>query len=143
VSWWIWLIIAVFAGIVEIMSLTFFLLWVAIGSLIGMVLSLFQVSWLWQIICASVATVGLSFFTKPLLKDWKQRKTYVPRVETIVGRRGIAVSIIEPGRMGMVRIDGETWSAVADTTVKTGTPILVREVRSSILVVEPDLKEER
>jgi inner membrane protein len=142
VSWWIWLIIAVVAGIVEIISLTFFLLWVAIGSLIGMILSLFQVSWLGQIICACVAALGLSFFTKPLLKDWKQRKTYVSRVETMAGRRGITVSTIEPGRMGMVRIDGETWSAVADTSVKTGTPILVREVRSSILVVEPHPKEE-
>lgn len=136
-NWWMWLIIAALCGIIEMMSMTFFLLWVAVGAVLGMILSLLHLPLLWQIAGFCLASVALFLSTRPLMRDWKEKKTYVSRMETLVGSRGVTETAIVPGRLGMVHIAGETWSAVADEMIPRGATVIVQEVRSSLVVVKP------
>lgn len=66
-------------------------------------------------------------------------------MDALLGRTAIVSEEITPGRPGRVRIDGDNWQVVADSssdTVRRGTEVVVTGYDSIILKVRPSRGDE-
>jgi membrane protein implicated in regulation of membrane protease activity len=134
-GWVIWLLLAGGLFIAEMLTLTFYLLWLGIGALVGACVALF-VSNLWvQVVCASIVSIVLTIFSKPLVRKFRIGKGYKDAVDTIVGKTGIVMQDITEETNGIVKIGGDTWSATASESIMQGEKVAIVERRSTILVV--------
>jgi membrane protein implicated in regulation of membrane protease activity len=66
---------------------------------------------------------------------WSKRRRVAVGTETLVGRRAVVSVGCRP--QGQVRVAGEIWQARCDAGADVGDPVVVREVRGLMLVVEP------
>lgn len=123
-----WLIAAGVLFVVEMMTLTFYLLWLSIGALAGGVLSLFVPdSILLQVVVGSLVALGLTLFSKPLVSKFRSSRGFKDTGTEIVGRQGVVIEPIEQGRYGQVKVGGDTWSASSDESLSKDE--LVRVVK--------------
>ena len=135
--WWLWFLIALSVGILEIMSVTFVLLWIAVGALLTTVFALFVHNiGLQLLLFASLSTV-LFVVTRPFARRWRGHKTIPDRNDTLVGLTGVVVTSAPEGELGTVRIHGELWSAVAHQPLYGGQTIRVVTATATVLTVEP------
>jgi membrane-bound serine protease (ClpP class) len=58
-------------------------------------------------------------------------------VEELLGERGVAISGLQGGVEGLIRIHGENWRAIAQQDVSVGGAVEVRKVAGLTLHVEP------
>lgn len=135
-AWWVWLIIAFALGIVELSSVTFVLLWFAIGALVTAFVSLaIHDVWL-QLLVFAVLGLALFVASRPLTRKWKRVKSYPDRSETLIGKTGVVVAASEPGAFATVRVQGDLWSARSNSKLEPGQNIIVRAASATILTVE-------
>lgn len=135
--WWLWLIVAVVLGIIEIATFTFVLLWIAIGGLITAVLApMIPNVWV-QLLLFAVVSLVLYWATRPLARKWKQQRTYLNPVESLVGKKAHVVTAANPGSLATVRVGGEVWSATSDEPLAAGAAVLILEANSTVLHVAP------
>ena len=142
-AWWIWLLIGVALGIVELTSVTFVLLWFAVAAVVTSALTL-VLHPLWaQLLVYVVISVGLYLVTRPLAHKWRGTKTYSNHLQSRLGQTGTVVSGAQPGAFATVRIEGELWSATCRTTLQAGQSIVVQAADGAVLHVAlaPDKEE--
>lgn len=137
----VWLGLALVLGIIELMSTTFILLWVAIAAVVTGILSFPMQAFAWQLALFVVLSVILLLATRPLVRRWRtpSKVTYLSNVQALEGETGIVVSRIAGGQAGLVRIDGQVWSARADDPalqLEKGEWVKVRSAKSAFLIVE-------
>lgn len=89
---------------------------------------------------ALAASMVTAWIAKDLLLYPYLRRFYhsEPAERRIVGERGIALSILQPG--GFVRVHGEIWQAYVPSTIgrlPEGAHVTVRDIHGLLLVVEP------
>ncbi len=137
-AWWIWLIVAFGIGIIELATVTFVLLWMAIAALVTAVLSL-AITGVWaQFFIFAIISVGLYFATRPLAQRWRNKRRYpASRMEGMVGERALVVKGAQPGRLATVRVNGELWSAQSTVSLEPGHWVVIVRAESSVLFVQP------
>lgn len=103
-------------------------------TLVALVLALLFLSspWNWLLV-AGAATVDV--VETAALVWWSKRRRAAVGVETLVGRRAIAATGLDPG--GQVRVDGELWEARSTVAVDPGAEVEIRGVDALVLDVEP------
>ena len=90
----IWLIVAILFAVAELMTTTLTLIWFSIGAVILIFLSSIIDSILIQIIIfAIISTLMLTI--------------------AIINKKGIVKETIYPNKVGIVIIEGESWSAIS------------------------------
>lgn len=141
-AWIIWLIIAAFLVIVEVLTQMIWALCLSIGAIGAFVSSLCGVSTEWQltvlVIMAVIAyIVLLPYYNKRVRKA--SSKIARTGMDALLGRRATVTNEIRPGEMGRARIDGDNWQVVAPgatETIKAGEQVCVTAYDSNILTVE-------
>ncbi len=114
-DWWaIWLIVAGALIILEMVTLTFYLLWLGIGAIVAAIVALplpdaFSV----QAIAGGVVALLLTLYTKPLTRKFRQSKGFSDAALELIGKPGIVTEEIADGAPGIVKIGGDTWSAIS------------------------------
>lgn len=112
-AWIVWLVLILVFVIIEMLTLDFVFLMIAVGSLGGLVSGLFGVPWWLQLIIAAILSVVLIFFIRPpllhaLKKGGDPAKSNVDR---LIGMGGVVVSTVTR-TAGLVKLQvGETWTA--------------------------------
>ncbi|GMA50288.1 hypothetical protein GCM10025857_16450 [Alicyclobacillus contaminans] len=135
--WWEWLIAAAVLGIVEVLTVTFVLLWIAIGALITAFLTPFvPTPWMQLLIFAVISVISL-IATRPLVRRWRSPRGLPLQRDHMVGQRGVVVTAVEPGAYATVRVKGDLWSARCDQPLKEGQEVAVVAVSSAVLTVVP------
>lgn len=135
--WMFWLIAAGVLFVVEMMTLTFYLLWLSIGALAAGLLSLlFPEAILLQVVFGSLVAIGLTLFSKPLVSRFRGSRGFTDASTDIVGRQGIVMEPIEPGRYGQVKVGGDTWSATSVQTLDKDEVVRVVTRGTTIIEVE-------
>ena len=137
----VWAIVAVIAGIGELLTGSFFLLPFAIGATaaalaaalgagLPIVLPLFLV----------VSLGSLVWLRRFADRSNEQAPVIHAGAGRYVGAVGTVTEDIEGQAEGRVQIEGQLWRALAanDEPIAAGTAIRVVEVRGTALVVEPD-----
>ena len=109
----IWLIVAILFAVAELMTTTLTLIWFSIGAVILIFLSSIIDSILIQIIIfAIISTLMLTIATKKFIKQDKDYK-YNTNLQAIINKKGIVKETIYPNKVGIVIIEGESWSAIS------------------------------
>jgi membrane-bound serine protease (ClpP class) len=83
------------------------------------------------------ATAGILVFLVRLAVR-AQRAPPVTGAEGMIGKRGRALTPIEPPGTGRVQVHGEEWTAVADATIVEGDTVRVTAVEGLLLAVTPE-----
>jgi membrane protein implicated in regulation of membrane protease activity len=137
-AWWIWLIIAFAVGIIELATVTFVLLWIAIAAFVTTPLSLVVHSLWVQLLIFAVISVGLYLATRPMARRWKDKRRYPStRLEALAGEMATVVKGAAPGKMATIRVHGELWSAESDVVLQPGQEVRITRAESSVLFVRP------
>lgn len=142
----IWFIIAAVCLVSELFVTGFVLAFFAVGAL---TVSLVTLVWSsmdleYQFLLFSVATIlSLILLRKHLVRVFRGDQTENNESETsddIIGRTGVAVEAIVPGKSGQIRMRGTYWPAISDTAIEKDASISVigrSEHDRSTLIVKP------
>lgn len=142
----IWLIVASSFLVIELLSQNLWTLCAAIGCVGAIVASLFGLNLVWQFALFCVAMLLALVFVMPPLKRYFRRQAdkrgIVSRtgMDALLGRHALVTEEIRPGKIGRVRIDGDSWQAIAPKQVEPiicGTTAVVTAYDSNILTISP------
>jgi len=144
-AWIVWLVLILVFIIIEMLTLDFVFLMIAVGSLGGLVSGLFGAPWWLQLIIAAALSVILIFFIRPpllhaLKKGGDPAKSNVDR---LIGMGGIVVSTVSR-TAGLVKLQvGETWTARlapldgSPAELAPGEHVIVVSIEGATAVVSP------
>ncbi len=136
---WVWILLGVILGLIELTSTTFVILWIAVAAVITGIVGFVMHNFIEQVVVFAVLSIVLLMVTRPLAKRYKNRGSkFESNVQQLVGEKGIIISKIAPGKTGMVRVGSDMWSARASDTnelMEVGEWVRVKEVHSSVLIV--------
>lgn len=136
--WWLWLIAGILLLVAEMVTGTFYLLWLGVAALAAAVLAyLFPDTYWLPPAAASVTGLLLIFFTKPLTTRLRHARGYTDPSHQLTNQHGEVVEPITPTRLGIVRVGSEVWSASAQEELYPGQRILVVSQSSTVLKVVP------
>lgn len=136
-GWVIWFVIAGLLFIAEMLTVTFYLLWLGIGAVVGGLIGLFVPnSLLLQVVIASVVSLSLTFFTKRISKNFREAKGYTDAVDQLIGKKGIIVQAVTNEANGIVKIEGDMWTAVSDEPILDGERVIVVKRSSTVVHVK-------
>ncbi|WP_431247502.1 NfeD family protein [Leifsonia xyli] len=142
-AWIAWLVLILVFVIVEMLTLDFVFLMMAIGSLGGLLSGLFGAPWWLQLIIAAILSVVLIFFIRPPLLHALKRggDPAKSNVDRLIGMGGVVVSTVTRAS-GLVKLQiGETWTArLAGTSppeLVPGEHVVVVAIEGATAVVAP------
>ena len=131
---YMWLIVIVILGIIEIMTTNLVSIWFVLSGLIAMCLSFITDNFIIQF--GSFVLLGIVFMilNKKFVK--KVSNTEKTNIDRIIGMKGKVTEKIEKDGIGEVKVDGKLWSAYSDKEIKVGSTIKVLSINSVKLKVE-------
>lgn len=137
-EWWaIWLIVGGVLFIAEMLTFTFYLLWLGIGAIVAA-----AVAWaapelfVWQALAGGAAALILTIFTKPLTRRIREARGYSDAIDELVGKPGIVIEDIVDGKPGIVKVGSETWSAVSQQQLHKNEKVMVIRRGTTVLEVQ-------
>jgi membrane protein implicated in regulation of membrane protease activity len=142
--WIVWLVFILIAVIIELLTLEFTFLMIAVGSLGGLGANLLGLEWWMQIGIAAILSVLLILIIRPfMLRYLRTGEDPTPsNIDALSGMAGRVV--IELGEnSGQVKLaNGETWTArlsdvTEQRTVEAGERVVVTAIEGSTAVVVP------
>jgi membrane protein implicated in regulation of membrane protease activity len=138
----LWAVVAAVAFVGELLSISFFLLFFALGSAVALVVALSGAGIVAQIVGFAVTSLLSLIVLRPVLisrLSSRGGERYVSR-PLITGKSGIVTNTIESGASGMVRIgDGEFWTARSvypDQRIEAGSRVRVLGTDGLVALVE-------
>ena len=132
---YIWLIIAITLAIIEMTTINLVSIWFIISSLVAMVTSLFTDNIIVQIAIFVLIGLLLLILTKKAMKKLIPIKEKT-NIDRIIGMKGIVTEKITKKTPGEVKVDGKTWTAIADETIPEDCTVKILEINSTKLKVE-------
>ena len=140
--WQMWLIVAGVCFVFEIFTVGFLIFWLAIGALIAMVASFFVDNVVIQTAIFVVSSAILIFATRPFVKKFaKNDKDDVKtNAYSIIGKTGVVMQNIDSlNSTGLIKVDGEVWSASTDkdVSIPKGSEVKVKEIKGVKAIVTP------
>lgn len=111
--WW-WVVLALVLGAAELLTFTYFLLWIACAALtVGVLLSLLDIGGVWQLTIFAVLGIlytlaGWVLF--PRLRGQSEGAGLNERSARLIGRQAVVRSAFTAG-VGAVEVDGVRWRA--------------------------------
>ncbi len=142
VSWWvIWLVIAVIMFIIEAVTTGLATLWFGIGALVAMIMDLCGASVPAQVIVMAVVSIVCfvlcMIWVRPKLESLRKKNIQRTNADRLIGREGtVIVPLNGIEGKGQVKIDGQVWSAKADSDIAEGIKVTVKAIEGVKLVVE-------
>ena len=138
--WYIWLIAAAVFFIIEVATVGFLIFWLGIGALFAMIISFFTDNILLQTGVFVVVSAILIPITKPFVDKYLVKKTIPTNTYSVLNKTGIITKpITSKDDVGLVKIDGEVWSAKSDNDIRIdkGTEVKVLKIDGVKLIVTP------
>ncbi|MEP6482587.1 MAG: NfeD family protein [Rhodoglobus sp.] len=140
-AWIVWLALILVFTIVEMATLQFIFLMLAIGSLGGLVAGLFGLPWWAQIVVAAVLSVLLLFAVRPPLLRRLGRGGDPARsnVDALLGLTGVVTNDFSGNASHVKLANGETWTAKLneDRALTEGERVVVTAIDGATAVVAP------
>ena len=140
-TWAAWLGLAMFLGVVELVSMDLVLAMLAVGALAGMVTAALGAAVIVQVLVAAGASVAMLALVRPSLIA---RLHSGPELRLghgkLVGQQGTVTERITGFQTGRVKLAGEIWSAAPydeNDTIEPGAVVEVFEIRGATAYVHP------
>jgi membrane protein implicated in regulation of membrane protease activity len=138
----VWLVVALILVAVELATLAFVALYLAVGAVGAGVASIAGAELPLQILVFAVVSVASLVLTrKPLMRALRKTPTVVSNAPNVVGKRAVVTVAVGagPGQRGQVRVGTEYWSARSESEnpIDEGTTVEVAGIDGVALVVRP------
>jgi membrane protein implicated in regulation of membrane protease activity len=137
-----WAVLAALAFVGELLSVSFFLLFLSLGALVGLIAASLGFSTAAQAVAFVAASVLSMAVLRPALMhriSFRGSERYESR-NAVTGRSGVVTDRIEPGASGTVRIgSGEFWSARSvypEQGIEAGARVRVLDMDGITALVE-------
>lgn len=139
-AWVIWLVVIAVFIVIEMFTLEFTCLMIAIGGAVGLVVSFTGAPlWLQAVVAAAVAVLLILFIRPPLLRRLgKGADPAKSNVDALIGMHGRVVETVT-STSGQVKLsNGDTWTArTGYQSLAPETPIVVSTIDGAYAVVVP------
>lgn len=139
---YVWLVIALILGVVELCTTQLVSIWFAIGAAAAAVCSFTFLDGqiVWQIVVFIVVSAVSLILTKPVVKKLKNFKVTKTNSDRYVGMNGRVLEDIDLIKgTGLVLVDGKKWTAKGDTEniIPKDTYVIVKSIQGVKLIVSP------
>ncbi|MCE7480654.1 MULTISPECIES: NfeD family protein [Microbacterium] len=140
-AWIGWLVLIAVFLVIEMLTLDFTFLMLALGSAVGLVTGLFGLPvWAQLIVAAVAAALFILVIRPPLLRRLHRGEDPTKsNVDALIGLRGTALADITRVS-GQVKVsNGDTWTARAETAVPIpqGAPVAITAINGATAIVRP------
>jgi Membrane protein implicated in regulation of membrane protease activity len=143
-AWIGWLVLILVFITIEMLSLDFVFLMIAVGSVGGLLSGLFGLPWWWQLAIAAALSLLLLFTIRPPLLRLLRRggDPALSNVPALLGTEGRVVQTVST-QGGLVKLaNGETWTArlspgFDSLRLDAGELVLVASIDGATAVVIP------
>lgn len=140
--WW-WVALALVLGAAELLTFSYFLLWIACAALtVALAMFLFDIGGVWQLalfgLCA-IAYTAAGFLAFPRMRGEAEAPGLNERSARLIGRQAVVRGPFTAG-IGAVEIDGVRWRARLAPGVEPppeGTVMHVSGAEGMTLVLAP------
>lgn len=138
--WYIWLIAAIIFCAAEILYNGFFIIWFAIGSFAALIISFLTPNLIIQtLVFLIISFILLITLTKRITEKLSNKTTVQTNIDGLIGKKGIVIETIGKDNLepGLVKLDGETWSATSanEEIIEKGTLVEINAIKGVRLIV--------
>ncbi len=135
----VWAVAFAVLLIIELLTAGLTTVWFCAGSLVALLLAIFNVNVWIQIAAFAVVSLALLLFTRPLVKKLMKKEVPPMNTDRIIGKKCIVEEDIDglTGR-GCVKVAGILWSAQAENEeeiIPKGTKVVVKSVSGVTVIV--------
>lgn len=131
-----WLIIILFLGFVEAITVNLVTIWFVISGIVSLVLSFFIDDFIIQFSVFVILGILLLITTRSWLNKVFKINKYKTNLDRVIGMRGIVTEKITKNSPGEVKVDGKRWMAVSDKTINVDNDVKILEIDGVKLKVE-------
>lgn len=133
---WLWLAVVIITLVVEFMTTEIVSIWFFFGSVVSLILSICKVDSAIQIIVFVLVSVISMLCARPFIKKYVKRNEIKTNVDSLVGRIAIVTEDIIDGNRGVVKLDGQEWSAIANEDLVKDTKVVILSIEGNKLIVK-------
>ncbi len=139
---YIWLVLAVVLGIVEVSTAQLVSIWFVVAAVITSICAatFLSGSIIWQIVVFVLTSAVCLLLTRPIVRKIRKVDKTKTNSDRYIGRVGtVTVDINWQTSTGQVEVDGARWSAKSadNSFIKAGTTVVVEDIQGVRLVVIP------
>ncbi|MDR2873345.1 MAG: NfeD family protein [Methanobrevibacter sp.] len=132
-----WIVLAVACILGELLTVTFFLLSVAVGAGFGALANYLNFDPTIQMAVFIIVTLICVLLSRPIAKKLTNNSSSKKsNADRLIGEEAIVIKEIIPDYMGTVKILGDTWRAIANEEISVDKKVIVKEINGVKLVVE-------
>ena len=133
-----WILVAIICGAIEIFTVGFWFLWLAIAAVVVALLVQFGLlpTLEIQLLIFAIFTLLLIIFTRPLIMRFVKSNDKVSNVKALIGQHGITITPIVPMQFGQVKVNGEVWTAIAEEELEENIRVEVIGIDGVKLLVK-------
>jgi len=141
--WIIWLIAAIIFFLGEVFTEGFFLLWFAVGALVGLLVTLFTDNIIIQFLFFILTSVILLLSTQKITINFlNNRKKVESNINALIGKKAKIIEALDPIEgAGKVKVNGEVWKAIPTNNSQTfeiGETVIIRDIDGVKLIIEKE-----
>lgn len=132
----VWILVAIFVIAIDVVTSSFIFMWLSIGALAAIILSLLGISILWQVIAFLIVgvvtiSIGYPWAKKKFKADVNQVLTME---QTYIGKEMIATEDME--ETSKIKVSGIYWTAYnKGKTIKKGEKYTITGIEGNKLIV--------
>lgn len=133
-----WLAIMVGLIIFEAMTAQIVALWFIGGSLVSLILAIFNVHIAIQIVAFLIISITLMIFINPILKKLNKNKELKTNAEELTEEVGLVIKDIPTDDIGEVKVKYQVWNAVSENNepIEKGKKVSIVKIEGNKLVVK-------
>lgn len=133
-----WLAIMVGLIIFEAMTAQIVALWFIGGSLVSLILAIFNVHIAIQIAAFLIISITLMIFINPILKKLNKNKELKTNAEELTEEVGLVIKDIPIDDIGEVKVKYQIWNAVSENNepIEKGKKVSIVKIEGNKLVVK-------
>ena len=131
-----WLIIILFLGFIEAITVNLVTIWFVISGIVSLILSFFINDFIIQFSVFVILGILLLITTRSWLNKVFKINKNKTNLDRVIGMRGIVTEKITKNSPGEVKVDGKRWMAVSDKTINVDNDVKILEIDGVKLKVE-------
>ena len=133
---WLWLAVVIITLVIEFMTAEIVSIWFFVGSVVSLILAICKVDPAIQIIVFVLVSLLFMACVRPFIRKYIKRNEIKTNVDSFVGRIALVTEDIVDGNRGVVKLDGQEWSAIANEDILKGTKVVVLSIEGNKLIVK-------
>lgn len=133
----VWTLLIIAFIVIEGLTLGLTSIWFAAGSLVALVLSLFNAPFYVQIAAFLITTAILLIYTRPIAKDFLKIGGTKTNADGLIGEIGQVIIDIDQFKTGQVKVKGQIWTAIdiENKGIRENSSVEIMEIEGVKLIV--------